>query len=154
MRSPSTLLLGLCLATGLGAQTPKTAPASEATAQKRADIRKLLTLLGAGENGVKAMRATLEAQKEANPQIPEVFWTTFMQEFNAERIIETALPVYEKHLTDAELKALLAFYATPEGRSFAAKQGAIMAESLQAGQEAGKQIGQEVATRLQKEGKL
>lgn len=154
MRNPSALLLGFCLATSLGAQTPKAAPASDAAAQKRADIRKLLTLQGAGENGVKAMQATLESQKQANPQIPEVFWTTFMQEFNAERIIETALPVYEKHLTEAELKALLAFYATPEGRSFATKQGVIMAEALLAGQEAGKQIGMEVALRLQKEGKM
>lgn len=133
---------------------PLLAQAPAVDTAKRGEVRKLLRLIGAGENGVKAMKGALDAQRQANPQIPEAFFTAFMAEFTAQRLEEMALPIYDKHLTAAEVKALLAFYATPEGQSFVRKQGLILEESMLAGQKLGAEIGREIATRLQAEGKL
>lgn len=139
--------LPLLLAPALLAQAPDTAP-------KREDVRALLRALRAGDNAVEAMKRSIPAMRQAMPQVPEAFWSAFAAEFSAQRMEDLALPIYEKHLTAAEVKALLAFFATPEGTSFARKQPLILAESMEAGQKLGQEVGQQVAQRLQKEGKL
>ncbi|HJV21226.1 MAG TPA: DUF2059 domain-containing protein [Holophagaceae bacterium] len=148
MRRAFVLPFLLVLLGPLAAQAPAPGPA------KREDVRTLLRLLGAGENGVKALKGAMDAQRGTNPQIPEAFFTAFEAEFTAQRIEDAVLPIYEKHLDAAEVKALLAFLATPEGRSYTRKQGVILEESMQAGQKLGEQVGREVAERLQAEGKL
>ncbi|HJV90804.1 MAG TPA: DUF2059 domain-containing protein [Holophagaceae bacterium] len=148
MRRPLAFAFTLSLLGPLAAQAPAPGHA------QREDVRKLLRLLGAGENGVKALKGAMAAQRGANPQIPEAFFTAFEAEFTAQRIEEAVLPIYEKHLTAGEVKALLAFLATPEGKSYTEKQGLILQESMAAGQKLGEQVGREVATRLQAEGKL
>jgi hypothetical protein len=147
----AVLALSPLVAQSSGAVTPKPG-AAESPA--RADIRKLLHLLRAGENGMQAMRTLAESQQKVNPQIPTAFWDAFLAEFTAERLVDTALPAYEKNLTPAEVKALIAFFSTPEGQSYARKQSQILQEAMEAGQKLGAQVGQEVAARLQKEGKL
>ena len=140
-------LLPLLLAPTLLAQAPEAAP-------RREDVRALLKALRAGENAVEAMNRSIPAMRQAMPQVPEAFWTAFAAEFTPQRMEDLAVPIYEKHLTAAEVKALRAFFATPEGASFARKQPLILAESMAAGQKLGQEVGQEVAARLQKEGKL
>ncbi len=156
MRRACLLALTLSLLAPLTAQTRPGTPgqAPDPAPAKREDLRRLLHVIGAGENGVRTMKIALEGQRKANPQIPEAFFTAFEAEFTAQRLEDMALPIYDKHLTAAEVKALLAFYATPEGQSFAKKQGLIMEESMLAGQKLGEQVGRDVAARLQAEGKL
>lgn len=154
MRRAFLLALALSPLLPLSAQTQPVAAKQDAASAKQAEIRKLLRLLGAGESGVKAMKGALAAQRETNPQIPEAFFTAFEAAFTAERLEELVVPIYDKHLTAAEVKALLAFYATPEGKSFIRKQGLILEEAMLAGQKLGVQVGQEIAERLQAEGKL
>ncbi|HJU82951.1 MAG TPA: DUF2059 domain-containing protein, partial [Holophagaceae bacterium] len=105
--------LALLMVPVLSAQAPK--PADEVAA-KQADIRKLLVLMDAGQMSVQAMKQASEAQKKANPEIPEAFWDGVFQELTADRMVEMAVPVYERNLTHEEIKALLTFYSTPEGR--------------------------------------
>lgn len=140
-------LLPLLLAPALLAQAPDAAP-------RREDVRALLRALHAGDNAVETMKRSIPAMRQAMPQVPEAFWDAFAAEFTAQRMEDLALPIYEKHLSAAKVKALLAFFATPEGASFARKQALIMAESMAAGQKLGEQVGREVAERLQREGKL
>lgn len=154
MRRAFLFALTLSCISPLSAQAQPAVATQDAAGAKKAEVRKLLRLLGAGESGVKAMKGALAAQRQANPQIPEAFFTAFMAEFTAERLEDLAVPIYEKHLTAAEVRALLAFYATPEGQSFTRKQGVILEEAMLAGQKLGAQVGQEVAARLQAEGKL
>lgn len=125
-----------------------------APAPKADDVRALLRVMKAGENAVAAMKRSIPAMRQAMPQVPETFWTAFTAEFTPQRMEDLALPIYEKHLTAAEVKALLAFYATPEGASFIRKQPLLQEESMLAGQKLGEQVGREVAERLQAEGKL
>lgn len=141
------LAVALCLPAALLAQAPPSAP-------KREDVRALLRVLKVGENAVAAMQRSVPAMRQAMPQVPESFWSAFTAEFTPQRMEDLALPIYEQQLTDAEVKALLGFFATPEGASFARKQPLILEASMAAGQKLGEQVGREVAQRLQAEGKL
>lgn len=141
------LAVTLCLPAALLAQAPPSAP-------KREDVRALLRVLKTGENAVASMQRSIPAMRQAMPQVPEAFWTAFAAEFTPQRMEDLALPIYEQQLSGAEVKALLAFFATPEGASFARKQPLILEASMVAGQKLGEQVGREVAERLQAEGKL
>jgi len=142
-----SLVLSICLPAALLAQGAAPAPKAD-------DVRALLRIMQAGENAVAAMKRSIPAMRQAMPQVPEAFWTAFTAEFTPQRMEDLALPIYAKHLTAAEVKALLAFYATPEGASFIRKQPLLQEESMLAGQKLGEQVGREVAERLQAEGKL
>lgn len=64
------------------------------------------------------------------------------------------LPIYQKHLTEADLHGIIAFYDTPVGKKFAEKTPLITLESMIAGQEWGLQIGQQVIDKLKNKGYL
>lgn len=155
-RAPAALLLPAALLspTVLAAQAPASAPTDAAAEAKRADIRKLLNLMHTGEAGVAGMHRMVDAMKAANQQLPPEFWDEFLKAATAEKIVEISVPVYEKHLTAGEVKAYLAFAATPEGAAIMAKLPVINDEAMAAGQAWGQQLGLEVAQKLHAEGKL
>ncbi|WP_224485433.1 DUF2059 domain-containing protein [Robertkochia aurantiaca] len=64
-------------------------------------------------------------------------------------LLHMLTPVYRKYMTEADLQALITFYRTPAGSKYASNMGAIMAESMQIGQEWGAQIGERIAQRIQ-----
>jgi hypothetical protein len=53
-----------------------------------------------------------------------------------------------KHLDDATLDAMIAFYETPAGRDLAAKMPTIQMETMDAGIVYGRKLGMEVAAEL------
>ena len=65
-----------------------------------------------------------------------------------------AIPIYDKHFTLEELRAILAFYETPAGRAMLAKLPLVLHESMEAGKALGGRIGEETARRLKAEGKI
>jgi uncharacterized protein len=60
-------------------------------------------------------------------------------------------PVIEKNYTQGELRALVAFYATPYGQSIQKKQPTVTAETMQATQGVIQQLQQDVVRRIQEE---
>jgi hypothetical protein len=142
------LILPLFLAPALLAQAPSAAEA------KRADIKKRLGIMKAGELGVQSIAQSLPSMKQAAPSVPPIFWDEFQKEFTAQRMEDLVVPVYEEVLTADEVKAYLAFLSTPTGASFARKQPVLLQKCMEAGQKLGAEVAQQVAARLQSEGKL
>ncbi|MBS1766576.1 MAG: DUF2059 domain-containing protein [Acidobacteria bacterium] len=146
----------------LAAQAPAPNPAPNAAptpgdaeaAAKRADIRTLLDAMHAGELGVQAIQKMVGTMKATNTQLPAEFWDEFLKAATAEKLTEVAIPAYEQNLTHAEVKAYLAFIATPEGASIMKKLPLIQDEAMKAGQAWGQQMGLEIAQKLHAEGKL
>jgi hypothetical protein len=136
------------------AQAPAPAPVDAATAAKRADIRKLLDAMHAGETAAQGMRKMAEAMKATNKELPAEFWDAFMKEATPEKLAEIAVPVYERNLTAQEVKAYLAFASTPEGAAIMAKLPQMNAEAMQAGQAWGQELGLQLAQKLHAEGKM
>lgn len=116
---------------------------------KREQARKLVELLRLGDIAVAEAKVGLEAQKKSDAKVPEGFWDAFMQELTPQRMAEELfVPLYEKTYTEAELKAAVAFYASPEGRSFSAKQAGLSEEARKAGERWGMEQAMKVMQRL------
>lgn len=145
-------LFVLLLPVVLMAQNVGTSPTLDPA--KREAIVRLLKVSRAGELAVQAALQGIQAQKQAMPQVPEIFWAEFTKELNAEAFETLAIPIYDKHFTLGELKAILAFYDTPAGRVLLSKQPMVLQESMEAGQALGARLGQEVALRLKVQGKI
>jgi len=95
--------------------------------------------------------------KQQQSNVPKEFWDEFTVEVNKDAInqlVKLVLPIYQKHLTEADLLGVIAFYETPSGKKFAEKTPLITQESMLAGQEWGKQIGQRVVDKLKDKGYL
>jgi len=129
------------------------APAENKTA-KLADIRKLMNLTGGGDVGKQVVAQMLETFKQSNPDIPESFWTEFMQEVDANQLIELNVPIYDKHLTHEDIKGIIAFYESPVGKKFIEVLPSIVEESYAAGQDWGYGIGTKLRNKLEEKGYL
>ena len=126
----------------------KTAASSEAT--KRADIVELLELTGTKANigmAMKQMEGTIKPLMERalppgeyRERLIQLFFEKFRSKFDAQQIIDLAIPEYEKNFTDEELKTLIKFYKTPVGH----KVATIVPDLTQSLMEAGKRRGEEV----------
>ena len=52
--------------------------------------------------------------------------------YPVDTIIDDMIPVYQKHLTKADVDAMIGFYSSPSGRKILHEMPAIMAESMEA----------------------
>jgi hypothetical protein len=82
--------------------------------------------------------------------VPEDFWTLLKLDLTADMadLMKKMVPIYKMHLTHEEVKGLIKFYESPIGKSFTAKSGLIMQESMQIGQQWGMQIGGKIQKKL------
>lgn len=53
-------------------------------------------------------------------------------DLSAEDMIKDVVPVYQKHLTRSDVRALVAFYSSPAGQKILREQPAMVRESMQA----------------------
>ncbi len=118
----------------------------------REDVRQLLTLMGAGEIGMKAMEQMIDSFRQSLPWVPQEFWNDFIQGVDPADLIELSIDPYVRHLSHEDIRDLIAFYQTPLGKRLARAMPAITHEGMLAGQEWGQQLAEDVLERLQEEG--
>ena len=150
------IVFALLLPVALMAQAPAPAPLTndaEAVA-KRTDIRKLLVAMHVGEVGSNSLRHMANTMKATSSALPEAFWDEYAAEATPEKLVEVSVPVYEKNLSHDEVKAYLAFVATPEGASIMSKMPQIASEATEVGVAFGKQLVADVKKKLKAEGKM
>ena len=121
----------------------------------KASLTKLLKVSGseAAYKGVLVQMTTLFKQQQHS--VPAEFWDEFITEANTnsiDQLVNLILPIYQKHLTEKDLLGVIAFYETPVGKKYAEKTPLLTQESMVAGQEWGKQLGQKVVDRLKAKG--
>jgi hypothetical protein len=128
--------------------------ASQVDATKLGLIKQLLQQTGALDQALVTMEAAIPAQRAASPQVPPAFWARFLGEARASRgeLEDRMIRIYDKHFTVSELRELCAFYETPAGRRILRAQPAIARESMAAGAEWGKLLGERVTAKLEAEG--
>src|ERR1700686_5061505 len=134
-----TLIAGCGLLAGtlaLLGQTPslhvvaqeKPAPAQPAASSaprsldsgKEADIRKLMDLTGANSLGEQLMSAGMEQFRASvldsqpdNPrakQFVDAFVARFQKHFDSNSLTDRIIPIYDKYLTDDDLRGLIEYY--------------------------------------------
>jgi hypothetical protein len=80
-----------------------------------------------------------QAMKKRHPEMTAEQLTRMDREsaeiaktYPVDTIIEDMIPVYQKHLTKADVDAMIAFYSSPSGKKILHEMPAIMAESMEA----------------------
>jgi hypothetical protein len=121
----------------------------------KSSLTKLIQVSGSEAAYKGAINQMISMFKQQQSNVPQEFWNEFTIEVNKNAInqlVNLVLPIYQKHLTEADLLSVIAFYETPAGKKFAEKTPLITQESMVAGQEWGKQIGQKVVDKLKEKG--
>jgi hypothetical protein len=73
-----------------------------------------------------------DATPEQLAKVDKMFDTLFAA-LPMDEMIDAIVPIYQKHLTKADLAAVTAFYSSPSGQKVLHELPAIMSESMQAG---------------------
>ena len=117
----------------------------------REDVLKLFDLLQI----TKTMDAVIKATKQQSMELAEQMLRDKMPEITPEQkkqfeeiiddvmrtslgpaaiqeMLEATIPVYQKHLTKADLDAMIAFYSSPSGQKILQEQPAMVQESMEA----------------------
>ncbi len=99
---------------------PKIDPAKET------DIRRLLEVAG---SKATAMQMMTDMEKNIRPlltnsfppgeyreKLIELFFEKFHSKTDSQKLLDIAVPVYDKYLSDDDVKGLIQFYSTPLGK--------------------------------------
>lgn len=120
-----------------------------------ATVKKYLEASGSLSAFKTAITGMLGNFKSMNTSVPEEVWKEFETEFQStsvDDLVNMLSPVYEKHITEAELNEIIKFYSTPAGKKLAEKTPSIMEESMAVGQTWGQAVAQKVMTKLKEKG--
>jgi hypothetical protein len=127
---------------------------SQVDAKYKATLKKMFEVSGSKES-FEMVVVQMTTMMKQDKQIPDEIWAELEKEIlstSLDQLAEMLTPVYQKHLTEADLNEIIKFYQTPVGTKFASKNPVIMQESMQVGQQWGMQIGQQVAEKLRAKG--
>lgn len=116
-------------------------------------IRKMMIKTGAGNMGLQVMNQMIPSMKKMIPDAPEKFWRDVMAEVDANQLIELVIPVYQKYLTEKDIRAMNRFYDSPAGRKLIRTQPAIMQESMQLGGQWGQQLARKILNKYKEQSK-
>jgi hypothetical protein len=118
-------------------------------------LKKMLEAGGSEASFKVVIKQMFDMLKQQNTTVPDSLWSGFEKEFSntsMEELVDMLSPVYQKHMTIADLETITAFYQTPAGKKYAEKTPLIMQESMQVGQQWGMKIGQKFREKLQEKG--
>ena len=128
-----------------------TTPAAKIDAGKEADIRQLMEVTGVNGLGEQLMTAGIAQFRanvlEARPDDPrakqfaDAFAARFQKHFDPHSVIESVVPIYDKHLSSEDLRALLEYYKSPFGQ----RMLKVLPELARDSQLAGLSLGQKAA---------
>lgn len=137
------LLLIFCLCPPTVAQIAATAdtPATKEQIRKLFDVMDISkqTRLTMASMQKQTQAATTEALKARYPQITQAqlervrrISEESMKNFPVDGMLDDMIPVYQKHLTQTDVDAMIAFYSSPTGKKLMQDMPQIMQEALQA----------------------
>jgi hypothetical protein len=144
-RFTALIVIAFAAANPARAQTPPAAPSPEALAA----AHELMTVMKPADQFKAILPVLIQNLKQAvvqgRPDV-EKQYDAMMPVFNdsaqkrVNELIETIATIYASNFTADELRDLTAFYRTPTGQKFLARQAAIAQQSMAAGQQLGRAI--------------
>jgi hypothetical protein len=120
---------------------------------KAADIRKLMSLvnteelatglLGAMTEQIRPMITNSLPPGEYREKLVDFFLEKFRSKADMKSLLNLLTPIYDKYLSDEEIKGLIVFYQTPLGKKTLEVMPKVMAESQDEGRKWGEQLGRQ-----------
>jgi uncharacterized protein len=147
IRRMRRLLCASCLA------LPTTSAAQQATQADSANVvlaHRLLKAMHFEENMVAMAGAAVSRQRQTNAQLAPVFYDSVLARMkrSTPELLDSIAPVYARRFSGPELEAMIQFYESPTGQTWAQKQGALASETMTFGQRWGARVGAAVAKDL------
>lgn len=118
-------------------------------------LQEMMDISGATKSYKVVIVQTFKMLKEQKSQVPDEVWTQFEKSFldaSQEELLEMLVPIYQKHISLPDLKAIIAFYQSPAGKRYSEKTPLIMQESMQAGQKWGIRLAEQFDKKLKEKG--
>ena len=104
------------------------------------NIKVLMEQTGAANMGLMMVNQLLPALKKLTPKAPKKFWDDFAKDLDPNGLVDLIVPIYQKYLTEQDVKELITFYNTRVGKKFLKLQPVMGKEAMIAGQAWGKGI--------------
>ncbi len=135
--------LSVCLAfamTGLAQQSPADAPATKEDIQKYLEVMHSREMMSQMIDAMmkpmhQMMHETYMKDKDKLPADFEARINKMLDEnlksFPWEEMLESMIPVYQKHLTKGDVNAIVAFYSAPTGQKLIREMPAMVSEAMQ-----------------------
>ena len=165
------VVLGICLTLGSAGVRAQSAPATAAKAgqsatakagiaaqskidpAKEADIRKLLELVGTKaiisqtmdsmSKSIKPLLTNSLPPGEYREKLVDLFFAKFTAKADVQRLLDLAVPVYDRNFSQQEIRALIEFYQTPLGQKAIATLPKVTAELQEQGRKWGEDVGKD-----------
>jgi uncharacterized protein len=128
-------------------------PQSTVDPAKEADIRRLLDLMGVKalmlqvmnqmDTGLRPTMTQALPPGEYRTQLVDLFFQKFSSKLNIDALLDLLIPVYDKYLSDDDIKGLIQFYQTPLGQKAISVLPKLTSESQAQGEMLGQKMGRE-----------
>jgi len=166
-----SVVLGICLTLASAGTRAQSAPRTAATAgqsatakaglaaqskidpAKEADIRKLLELVGTKaiisqtmdsmSKSIKPLLTNSLPPGEYREKLVDLFFAKFTAKADVERLLNLAVPVYDRNFSQQEIRGLIEFYQTPLGQKAIATLPKVTAELQEQGRKWGEDVGKD-----------
>ena len=112
---------------------PASAQNTNATDEYKETLKKIMVLSGASATTDDFFQKITSVMKLNAPEKDEAYWNEFSKNWKEKiesKVFEMYMPVYEKHLTLEELKAVAAFYESPVGKKYKEASLIVMRETM------------------------
>ena len=113
-------------------------------------IRYLMAISDADQMPAMIVQQLRPALEHVLPDASDRFWEKFQADVDTQGIEQQVIEIYQKHLTEKDVKNLIAFYSTPTGRKIIRIQPAITQESMVLGRAWGKALAQQAIEKYEK----
>jgi hypothetical protein len=130
---------------------PPPAAAAQIDPTKEADIRRLLEVMDASNLMTQVLSSSLQPLRDViskmvpatdrGRQFSEDFMKRFQSNFHTEDLLNGLIPVYDKYLTDEDIKTSIAFYQTPPGKHYLKSLPYLLHDSQEVGRRLGEEAG-------------
>ena len=118
------------------------------SAAKMKDIRKLTRLMGADKMANQLVEQLMTALKQNYPKVSAARWKKIRKKASVDSFLNEVAKVYDRHLTHAEVRELMAFFMSPVGRKFVSIQPKLFQESMEIGNRWGQRVTQQITKDL------
>lgn len=118
------------------------------SAAKMKDIRKLTRLMGADKMANQLVEQLMAALKQSYPKVSQARWKKIRKKASVNSFLNEVAKVYDRHLTHAEVRELMAFFMSPVGRKFVSIQPKLFQESMEIGNRWGQRVTQQITKEL------
>jgi hypothetical protein len=110
-----------------------TGPSSAAA--RTSSLEQLMALTGVLDHGPASMDRVIADLRARNPDVPPALWDNYAARINDHSaLVHTYAPIYRRHVSGADTRALLAFFQSPLGTRYIAALAQVADETDAAAQ--------------------